>query len=179
VLRGSGRSIPGLHLRDCLDLVAKRAPDLIRRFGGHAQAAGLTIAERDFERFALAFERAAAELIPPDALARVIETDGALESGYFTLETARMLDERIWGQGFPAPVFCDTFVIENQRVVGDKHLKLRLEKDGRRHEAIFFNAAGSDAQALAPRIRAAYRLSINEYNGLKSVQLTVEYAESA
>ena len=179
VLRGSGRSIPGLHLRDCLDLVAKRAPDLIRRFGGHAQAAGLTIAECDFERFALAFERAAAELIPPDALARVIETDGGLESGYFTLETARMLDERIWGQGFPAPVFCDTFAVENQRVVGDKHLKLRLEKDGRRHEAIFFNAAGSGARALAPRIRAAYRLSINEYNGLKSVQLTVEYAEAA
>jgi single-stranded-DNA-specific exonuclease len=175
VLRGSGRSIPGLHLRDCLDLVAKRAPDLIRRFGGHAQAAGLTIAERDFERFALDFERAAAELIPPEALARVVETDGGLESGYFTLETARMLDERIWGQGFPAPVFCDTFAVENQRVVGEKHLKLRLEKDGRRHQAIFFNMLGP----LASRVRAAYRLSINEYNGLKSVQLTVEHAEAA
>jgi single-stranded-DNA-specific exonuclease len=105
----------------------------------------------------------------------VVETDGGLESGYFTLETARMLDERIWGQGFPAPVFCDTFAVENQRVVGEKHLKLRLEKDGRRHEAIFFNTLGP----LAPRIRAAYRLSINEYNGLKSVQLTVEHAEAA
>lgn len=175
VLRGSGRSIPGLHLRDCLDLVAKRSPDVIRRFGGHAQAAGLTIAEGDFERFVQGFERAAAELIPPGALARVVETDGGLESGYFTLDTARMLDERIWGQGFPAPVFCDTFVVENQRVVGDKHLKLRLEKDGRRHEAIFFNTLGP----LSPRVRAAYRLSINEYNGLKSVQLTVEHAETA
>ena len=175
VLRGSGRSIPGLHLRDCLDLVAKRAPDLIRRFGGHAQAAGLTIAEANFERFAHAFERAATELLPPEALARVVETDGALESGYFTLETARMLEERIWGQGFPAPVFCDTFAVENQRIVGEKHLKLRLEKDGRRHEAIQFNALGP----LAGRIRAAYRLTINEYNGLKSVQLTVEHAETA
>ncbi|MBI3374337.1 MAG: single-stranded-DNA-specific exonuclease RecJ [Betaproteobacteria bacterium] len=175
VLRGSGRSIPGLHLRDCLDLVAKRAPDLIRRFGGHAQAAGLTIAEANFERFAQGFERAAAELLPPEALARVVETDGALESGYFTLDTTRMLEDRIWGQGFPAPVFCDTFAVENQRVVGEKHLKLRLEKDGRRHEAIQFNALGP----LAGKIRAAYRLSINEYNGLKSVQLTVEHAETA
>ena len=179
VLRGSGRSIPGLHLRDCLDLVAKRAPDLIRRFGGHAQAAGLTIAAAEFERFTEAFERAAAELIPPEALARVVETDGGLESGYFTLETARMLDERIWGQGFPAPLFCDTFAVENQRVVGEKHLKLRLERDGRRHQAIFFNAAGPGAGPLAGRIRAAYRLSINEYNGLQSVQLTVEHAEPA
>ena len=118
-------------------------------------------------------------MIPTEALARVVETDGGLEPGYCTLEIARMLEERIWGQGFPAPVFCDTFAVENQRVVGEKHLRLRLDKDGRRHEAIFFNAAGAHAAPLAARIRAAYRLSINEYNGLKSVQLTVEHAEAA
>jgi len=174
-LRGSGRSIPGLHLRDCLDLVSKREPGLILRFGGHAQAAGLTINESDLDRFSTAFESAAKEMIAPQALARTIETDGELESAYFTLEVAQMLDNQIWGQGFPQPMFCDTFAVEAQRVVGGKHTKLRLSKDGRRAEAIWFNSLA----ALPSRIRAAYRLSVNEFNGMKSVQINVEDVESA
>ena len=175
MLRGSGRSIPGLHLRDCLDLVSKRDPGLIVRFGGHAQAAGLTIRESDLDRFAVAFESAAGELVSPAALARTVETDGELDSAYFTLEIAQMMENQIWGQGFPQPVFCDTFEVESQRIVAGKHTKLRLVKDGRRIEAIWFNSL----EALPARARTAYRLSINEYNGLKSVQINVVHAEAA
>ena len=177
-LRGSGRSIAGLHLRDCLDLVSKREPDLILRFGGHSMAAGLSIRESDLARFSAAFEAAAAGMIPPAALQKTIETDGELESAYFTLDVAQMVEDQIWGQGFPQPVFCDTFEVESQRIVGGKHTKLRLAKDGRRIEAIWFNSAGVPlAGAGRNGIRAAYRLGINEYNGLKSVQVNVEHAE--
>jgi single-stranded-DNA-specific exonuclease len=173
VLRGSGRSIPGLHLRDCLDLVSKRAPGLIARFGGHAMAAGLTIAEADYAHFAEAFDAAVDELLPPEARLRTVETDGALEHAHCTLEVARMLDGEIWGQGFPQPVFCDNFAVESQRVVGERHLRLRLLKDGRRYEAMRFGAL----EPLPGKVRAAYRLAVNEFNGLKSVQLTVEHFE--
>jgi single-stranded-DNA-specific exonuclease len=173
MLRGSGRSINGLHLRDCLDLVSKREADLIVRFGGHAQAAGLTIREADLARFTAAFEAAAGEMIPPAALERTVETDGELEIAYLTLEMAQLMENQIWGQGFPQPVFCDTFAVETQRIVGGKHTKLRLVREGRRIEAIRFNSL----DALPSRIRAAYRLSVNEYNGLKSVQVNVEHAE--
>jgi single-stranded-DNA-specific exonuclease len=173
VLRGSGRSIAGLHLRDALDLVSKRAPGLIRRFGGHAQAAGLSIAAADYERFAGEFERTVEELLPASARLKVVETDGALDSMYFSLEVARLLDGGIWGQGFPQPVFCDTFAVENQRVVGERHLKLQLVKNGRRIEAMRFGAL----DPLPAQVRAAYRLSVNEYNGLKSIQLNVEHTE--
>jgi single-stranded-DNA-specific exonuclease len=172
-LRGSGRSVPGLHLRDCLDLVAKRAPGLVLRFGGHAQAAGLTIREDDLARFGELFERAAGELLPEEARLRVVETDGELEAAYHSLEVAQLLEAQIWGQGFPQPLFCDTFAVESQRVVGERHLKLRLLKDGRRLEAMRFNSL----DPLPPKVRAAYRLSVNEYNGLKSVQLNLEHTE--
>ena len=173
VLRGSGRSIPGLHLRDCLDLVAKRSPGLIARFGGHAMAAGLTIAEADLQRFGEAFECAVGELLPAEARLRTVETDGALEHAQCTLEVARMLEGEIWGQGFPQPLFCDTFAVETQRVVGERHLKLRLVKDGRRYEAMRFGAL----EPLPERVRAAYRLAVNEFNGLRSIQLNVEHFE--
>ena len=173
VLRGSGRSIAGLHLRDALDVVSKRAPGLIRRFGGHAMAAGLTIAAGDYERFAGEFERTVEEFLPPDARLRVVETDGALDAMHFSLEVARLLDAGIWGQGFPQPVFCDTFLVENQRVVGERHLKLWLMKNGRRIEAMRFGAL----DPLPQRVRAAYRLSVNEFNGLKNIQLNVEHFE--
>lgn len=173
VLRGSGRSIPGLHLRDALDLVSKRAPGLIRRFGGHAQAAGLSIGAQDYERFSGEFERAVDELLPPSARLRVVETDGALDAMHFSLEVARLLEAGIWGQGFPQPVFCDTFAVENQRVVGERHLKLWLVKGGRRIEAMRFGAL----EPLPPQVRAAYRLSVNEFNGLKNIQLNVEHYE--
>jgi single-stranded-DNA-specific exonuclease len=173
VLRGSGRSIPGLHLRDCLDLVAKRAPGLIQRFGGHAMAAGLTIVESQYEAFKKAFQDGVDELLPAEARLRTVETDGALEWSHCTLQVARMLEGEIWGQGFPQPVFCDNFAVEAQRVVGEKHLKLRLTKDGRRFEAMRFGAL----EPLPAKVRAAYRLAVNEFNGLKSVQLNVEHFE--
>jgi single-stranded-DNA-specific exonuclease len=173
LLKGSGRSITGLHLRDCLDLVSKRSPGLILRFGGHAQAAGLTIAEADYARFAEAFERSLEEMLPPEARLRTVETDGRLEDEHCTLQVARMLEGEIWGQGFPQPTFCDTFIVESQRVVGERHLKLRLAKDGRRYEAMRFGAL----DPLPSRVRAAYRLAVNEFNGLKSVQLNVEHFE--
>ncbi len=175
MLRGSGRSIAGLHLRDCLDLVSKREPDLIVRFGGHSMAAGLSIREADLTRFSAAFEAAAAGMIAPAALQKTIETDGELEIAYHTLEVAQMMENQIWGQGFPQPVFCDTFEVQSQCIVGGKHTKLRLAKDGRRIEAIWFNSL----EALPVRARTAYRLSINEYNGLKSVQINVVHAEAA
>ena len=173
VLRGSGRSIAGLHLRDALDVVSKRAPGLIRRFGGHAMAAGLTIGAGDYERFAAEFERTVEELLPVHARLRVVETDGALDAMHFSLDLARLLDAGIWGQGFPQPLFCDTFAVENQRVVGERHLKLWLVKGGRRIEAMRFGAL----DPLPEQVRAAYRLSVNEFNGLKSIQLNVEHYE--
>jgi len=173
-LRGSGRSIPGFHLRDCLDLVAKRAPDLILRFGGHAQAAGLTLREADFERFREALVQVAAETLPPEALTRTVQTDGGLSPSEMSLDLAQSLRGCLWGQGFPEPLFCDTFALESQRVVGGKHSKLKLAIDGRRLEAIRFNAL----DPLPPRFRAAYRLSVNDYNGMPSVQLTVEHVET-
>jgi len=173
LLRGSGRSIPGLHLRDCLDLVAKRAPGLIGRFGGHAMAAGLTIEENLYPEFTQAFEAAVEEMLPAEARLRTVETDGALEGVHCTLEVARMLEAEIWGQGFPQPVFCDNFAVEAQRVVGDKHLRLRLAKDGRRYEAMRFGAL----EPLPVRVRAVYRLAVNEFNGLRNIQLNVEHFE--
>ena len=176
VLKGSGRSIAGLHLRDCLDLVSKREPGLIVRFGGHSQAAGLTIASADRERFAAAFERALEELLPAEARLRTLETDGSLDAPHFTLDVARMLEAQIWGQGFPQPLFCDTFDVEARRVVGERHLKLQLKKEGRRYEAMYFNAAAQSETPLN-RIRAAYRLAVNEFNGMKNVQINVEHLE--
>jgi single-stranded-DNA-specific exonuclease len=173
LLKGSGRSIAGLHLRDCLDLVSKREPGLILRFGGHAMAAGLTIAEREYSRFAGAFERALDEMLPPEARQRRIETDGSLDAPHRTLQVAQLLESGIWGQGFPQPLFCDTFVVESQRVVGEKHLKLLLAKDGRRLEAMRFGSLDQ----LPTQVRAAYRLGVNEFNGLKTVQLNVEHFE--
>jgi len=178
-LRGSGRSIPGFHLRDALDLVSKREPGLIARFGGHAQAAGLTIREADLGRFEEIFLAVATETMPAAALAAALDTDGELETEYFTLQVAEMLDNEIWGQNFPPPIFCDTFELERQRVVGERHLKLSLLKAGRRVEAIWFNAlAGSSDPRLSRRIRAAYRLTANEFNGIKSVQLNIEHVET-
>jgi single-stranded-DNA-specific exonuclease len=173
-LRGSGRSIPGLHLRDCLDLIAKREPGLLLRFGGHAQAAGLTIHESQLERFTGTFERTVAALLPEEQRLRVVETDGELEPAYQSLEVAQMLESHIWGQGFPQPLFCDTFALESQRVVGGKHLKLQLLKDGRRLEAIRFGAL----EPLPATVRAAYRIAVNEFDGLKSVQLVFEHVEN-
>jgi single-stranded-DNA-specific exonuclease len=174
-LKGSGRSIPGLHLRDALDLVTKREPDLILKFGGHAMAAGLTIREDDLGRFETTFEDVVQSLIDPADLTRSLETDGPLEDSLYNLETARLLEREIWGQGFAAPVFDDTFRVENQRILKDKHLKLQLRKGNTRIDAIQFNRA----EPAGPSIHAAFRLAVNEYNGVASIQLMLEHFDTA
>jgi len=174
-IRGSGRSIPGLHLRDALDRVAVLHPGLILKFGGHAAAAGLTLRESDFERFREAFEEAAQSLLTPADLERVIETDGALAPGELTADAVALLSAPVWGHGFPAPRFCNEFEVTAQRVVAEKHLKLTLTHGGQRIEAIRFNFLES-----APRrIRAVYQPALNEYNGRTSVQLNIEHWEAA
>ena len=173
LLKGSGRSIPGLHLRDALDLIAKRAPGLLLRFGGHAMAAGATLREDDYPRFSELFATVASELLDSAQLTRTLETDGSLESGYLSLEVARLLEREIWGQGFPPPLFLDEFEVEQQKILKEKHLKMKLRKGNSRIEAIQFNYS---AQPGA-RARIAFRLAINEFMGVQSPQLTVEYLE--
>jgi single-stranded-DNA-specific exonuclease len=170
-IKGSGRSIPGLHLRDALDLVAKRHPALLLRFGGHAAAAGLTLREADLPLFESSFEQVARSLLAPADLTRTLETDGTLEAGYYGLAPARLLQEAVWGQGFPAPLFADEFEVVQQRLLKDKHLKLVLRKGQARFDAIRFN---HPEQAPA-RIQAAFRLAINEWLGAASVQLIIEH----
>jgi single-stranded-DNA-specific exonuclease len=174
-IRGSGRSIPGLHLRDALDRVAVLHPGLILKFGGHAAAAGLTLRESDFKRFQQAFEETARSLLTPADLERVIETDGPLPAGGLTPETVSQLSAPVWGQGFPAPRFCDEFEVTAQRVVGERHLKLTLAQGGRSVDAIRFNFPESPPS----RIRAVYQPTLNEFNGRTTVQLNIEYWEAA
>jgi len=174
-LKGSGRSIAGLHLRDALDLVSKRAPGLLLRFGGHAAAAGLTLREENLGDFEALFEEVVRGLVSPADLTRTLETDGPLEAGRMTLESARLLEGEIWGQGFPAPLFSDEFDVDKQRILKDRHLKLTLRKGAARFEAIQFNFAGS----VPATVHAAYRLAVNEFNGISSVQLVLEHMEPA
>ena len=169
-LKGSGRSITALHLRDALDLVAKREPGMLSRFGGHAAAAGLTLREADFERFCTAFEAVVRAQLTPADLRLVIETDGALAPEHLTIDAARLLEGAVWGQGFPAPVFEDEFKVLDQRVVGERHLKLSLGKHGVRYEAMLF----SHAEPLPGAVHAVYRIAVNEYNGAQKLQLTIE-----
>ncbi|GAB1368938.1 single-stranded-DNA-specific exonuclease RecJ [Azonexus hydrophilus] len=173
VIKGSGRSIPGLHLRDALDLMSKRAPDLLLRFGGHAMAAGTTLKAADFPRFQSLFAEVAGELLAPADLTRSLETDGPLETGYVNLETAHLLQNEIWGQGFPAPLFVDDFDVEQQRILKEKHLKLQLRKGNQRFEAIQFNFS----QQPEARTRAVFQVQINEYQGVENPQLRIEYLE--
>src|SRR5437879_2418656 len=174
-IRGSGRSIAGLHLRDALDLVAKREPGLLLRFGGHAAAAGLTLRAADFARFAEGFEAVARGLLSPAQLARAVETDGSLEPAYLDLGLAQLFDHQVWGQGFPQPLFCDEFEVLGQRVVGEKHLKLKLARGGRTVEAMRFNAL----DPLPSTVRAAYRLSVTAFNGTQTLPLVIEHWEPA
>ena len=174
-LRGSGRAIAGFHLRDALDLVAKRAPGTISRFGGHAYAAGLSLHERALPRFIDEFERVGREWLSPALLKRTIETDGALSAGELTLGLAQSCAAHVWGQGFPPPAFDAEFTVTAQRVVGEKHLKLALSIDERRFDAIVFQ----QTEPLPPRIRAAYRPEVNHYQGVDSLQLVVEHWQPA
>lgn len=171
--RGSGRSIPGVHLRDALDLVSKREHDLLSRFGGHAAAAGLTLRIRDIDRFRGAFDAAVRALADPATFARTVETDGSLEPEYATLGVARMIDGEVWGQGFPTPAFTDEFVVERQRLVGEKHLRLRVMREGRRYDAMLFR----HDEPLPDRVRAAYSLAIDDWNGTQAVELRFDHVE--
>ncbi len=173
-IKGSGRSIRSLHLRDALDLVSKRAPGLILKFGGHAAAAGLTLRETDFARFREIFENVTRTLLTPADLEREITTDGSLPVEHATLDTAQTLRNGIWGQGFPEPSFLDPFEIVQQRVVGERHLKLRLRRDGKIFDGILFG----HNEPLPDAIRAVYRFSINEYNGVTSTQLMLDHWEA-
>ena len=175
-IKGSGRSIPGFHLRDALDLVSKRHPALLLKFGGHAAAAGLTLRASDFEKFRDAFEQAAQTLLTPADLTRIIETDGDLDESEMNLELAQYLLEQVWGQGFPQPAFNARFRVEQQRVVGEKHLKLKLRKQesgepGGLHDAMLFFHNDS----LPEVIDTVYRLQVNEYNGNTILQLILDH----
>ncbi len=174
-IRGSGRSIPEFHLRDALDLIAKRHPGLIVQFGGHAMAAGLTLKPDGFDEFAEAFETLAKEWLTQTQLERIIETDGSLDDDCFNLDFIALLDTQVWGHGFPAPIFCDEFTVTNQRVLKEKHLRLQLERNGHYYTAIQFG----NNTLLPRRARLAYRLDANEFNGRISVQLIVEHSEGA
>jgi len=172
-VKGSGRSIPGFHLRDALDLVSKKVPGLIDKFGGHAMAAGLTIRADHFDTFAQAFETVGRAWLTAAQLERIVETDGPLEDDFYSTQFIELLDGQVWGQGFAPPVFCDEFRVVSQRILKDKHLKLLLERNGRRYDAIWFG----HTDALGDRARVAFRLDANEYNGVTKVQLLVEHAE--
>ena len=174
-LKGSGRSIAGFHLRDALDLVTKRAPGVLVKFGGHAYAAGVTLAEADLSRFAAIFEAIAREQLSPSDLARTLESDGGLAPGELSFDLATALREEVWGQGFPAPVFDDTFSVLEQRIVGGAHSKLALARGGERFEAILFR----HSEPLPSSIHAAYRPDVNEWNGLASLQLVIEHWRGA
>ncbi len=174
-IKGSGRSIPGFHLRDALDLVSKRAPSLIDKFGGHAMAAGLTLRAEAFDAFAHAFEAVGKAWLTQAQLERVIETDGPLEDAYYSTTFIALMDGEVWGQGFAPPVFCDEFRVVSQRILKERHLKLLLERNGQRFDAIWFGHTA----ALPERSRVAFRLDANEYNGVTKVQLLVEHAEAA
>lgn len=174
-LRGSGRSIPDVHLRDALDLVSKRHPGIILKFGGHAMAAGLTLHESAYDTFTIAFDRAVQELTGKDRFDAIIETDGSLDSGYANAEAAALLQQQIWGSGFPAPIFRDEFRVRHQRLLKDKHLKLTLERGHQHFDAIWFN----HNMLLPEQIDVAYRLDLNVWNGTVSAQLIIEHANPA
>ncbi len=176
-LKGSGRSIPGFHLRDALDLVAKREPALLARFGGHAMAAGCTLAEADaaaVQRFGALLEAVAREWLDAATLTRTLRTDGPLDLQWFNAETVALLDAQVWGQGFEPPLFCDTVQVLQQRLVGEKHLKLRLRHAGQERDAIWFNRT----ETLPAEARLAYRVGLDEWNGRQRVQMLVEAAEA-
>ncbi|GAA4404092.1 single-stranded-DNA-specific exonuclease RecJ [Quisquiliibacterium transsilvanicum] len=175
MLRGSGRSIPGVHLRDTLDLVSKRHPDMIPRFGGHAMAAGLSLPAGALAAFAEAFEQAILESADPACFERSLLTDGPLAPAELGLELAEAIDRGVWGQGFPAPLFSDVVEVAGQRLVKDRHLKLDLRLAGRRIDAIAFGRT----DPLPRRARIAYRLERNDYRGVAELQLVVEAAEPA
>jgi single-stranded-DNA-specific exonuclease len=174
-LKGSGRSIPGFHLRDALDLVAKRHPGVLLRFGGHAMAAGCTLAEEHLETFEQALNEVAQAWLDAATLSRQLETDGALEPQYLRLDVADTLQQAVWGQGFAAPVFCDVVEVVSQRLVAEKHLQLKLLHQGQSIDGIWFG----HTEPLPRYTRLAYRLDTDTWNGVRRLRLLVEAAQAA
>ena len=172
-LKGSGRSIPGFHLRDALDLVAKRAPGVLLRFGGHAMAAGCTVAEEHLNVFEETLNQVAAEWLDAATLQRRLETDGPLPPEYLRVDMVDMLHREVWGQGFAAPVFCEEVDVVSQRLVGEKHLALKLKHQGQAIDGIWFGRT----EPLPSRVKLAYRLDADEWQGQKRVRFMVEAAE--
>jgi len=171
-LKGSGRSIAGFHLRDALDLISKRHPSLMKRFGGHAMAAGCSIDADGFEAFDTALQQVAREWLDAATLKRTVRTDGPLPPEYFSIETVRQLDAQVWGQAFDPPVFSDEVEVVSQRLVGEKHLKLTVRHGGVVRDAIWFDRS----DPLPARVHLAYRLSLDEYNGRERVQMVLAAA---
>jgi single-stranded-DNA-specific exonuclease len=170
MLKGSGRSIPGFHLRDALDVVSKRHPTLLKRFGGHAMAAGCTILEEDFDTFEAALTEVATKELDADLLMRRLHTDGALEADCFNTEVAALLDQAVWGPGFEPPMFNENVQVLNQRLVGERHLKLSLKVQGQLRDGIWFGRC----EPLPSQANLAYRLSLDEFQGRQRVQMIVE-----
>jgi single-stranded-DNA-specific exonuclease len=172
LLKGSGRSIDGFHLRDALDLISKRHPTLLLRFGGHAMAAGCTLQADAFDAFAGALQQVAAEWLDAAAVNARRWTDGALRAEWFDLPTVRSLQSQVWGAGFESPLFCDEADVLQQRLVADKHLKLRVQLAGAPRDAIWFGRT----EPLPARVRLAFRLGLDRFQGLERVQVFVEAA---
>ena len=171
-LKGSGRSIPGFHLRDALDLVAKRHPGVLLKFGGHAMAAGCTIAEEHFDTFDQALQQVAAEWLDEATLTRRIETDGPLPPEYRRADMVDTLHQAVWGQGFAPPVFSEEVEVLSQRLVGEKHLALKLRHQGQPVDGIWFG----HTEPLPSRAHLAFRLETDEWQGVRRVRLLVEGA---
>jgi len=172
-LKGSGRSIPGFHLRDALDLVAKRHPGVLLRFGGHAMAAGCTVAREHFETFEKGFAQVAREWLAEAALTRQIETDGPISREYMRIDLVDTLHREVWGQGFAPPTFSEEVEVVSQRLVGEKHLSLKLRHQGQPIDAMWF----SHTEPLPPKVKLAFRLDADEWQGVRRLRFLVEGAE--
>ena len=172
-LKGSGRSIPGFHLRDALDLVAKRHPGVLLRFGGHAMAAGCTIEEEHLDTFEQALSQVALEWLDAATLTRRLDTDGPLSAEYRRIDLVDTLHKEVWGQGFAAPVFSEEVEVVSQRLVAEKHLALKLKHKGQPVDGIWFG----HTEPLPPRVVLAFRLDADEWQGVRRVRFLIEGAE--
>ena len=172
-LKGSGRSIPGFHLRDALDLVAKRHPSVLLRFGGHAMAAGCTIEEEHLDTFEAALQQVAHEWLDAATLQRRLEADGPLDKQYRRPDLVDTLHKEVWGQGFAPPVFCEELQIVSQRLVGEKHLALKMKHQGDPVDGIWFG----HTEPLPERVKLAFRLDVDEWQGQRRVRFLIEAQE--
>ncbi len=175
VLKGSGRSIPGFHLRDALDVVVKLHPGLLLRFGGHAMAAGCTLLEDDLATFEAALQHIAAQWLDAATLAQSLETDGPLPASHLRPDVAIELQNQVWGQGFAAPLFHDTLEVISQRIVGEKHLSLKLKMHGQAIDGIWFGRT----EALPAYAELAYRLVLDSWQGQRKLKLHIENMRTA